>query len=179
MLPPILCEGAYHGSSRSTWQAACRCRWRASVACKRAVFTACFDTLWSCGSRHASDGSSTGLREEECELSESGWGVLRLVRSTRHVGEDWGDNSTDRREDRKHKDRAITATSAGTVLDVPAESVLSVHGAGPYRIGARLQALQEAGLIDWIAPTQPCDVVFTGVTGDWSGVLILGFRGKS
>ena len=68
------------------------------------------------------------------------------------------------------------STSAGTVLDVPAESVLSVHGAGPYRIGARLQALQEAGLIDWVAPTQPCDVVFTGVTGDGAGVLILGFR---
>lgn len=32
-------------------------------------------------------------------------------------------------------------TSAGTVLGVPAGSVLSVRGAGPYRIGARLQAL--------------------------------------
>ena len=40
-------------------------------------------------------------------------------------------------------------TSAGTVMDGPAGSVLSVRGAGPYRIGARLQALQEAGLIDW------------------------------
>jgi hypothetical protein len=65
---------------------------------------------------------------------------------------------------------------AGTVLDGPAGSVLSVRGAGPYRIGARLQALQEAGLIDWVAPPQECDVVFTGVTGEWSGALILGFR---
>jgi hypothetical protein len=67
-------------------------------------------------------------------------------------------------------------TSAGTVMDGAARSVLSVRGAGPYRIGARLQALQEAGLIGWVAPPQECDVVFTGVTGEWSGVLILGFR---
>jgi hypothetical protein len=65
---------------------------------------------------------------------------------------------------------------AGTVLDGPAGSVLSVRGAGPYRIGARLQALQEAGLIGWVAPPQECDVVFTGVTGEWSGALILAFR---
>jgi hypothetical protein len=61
-------------------------------------------------------------------------------------------------------------------MDGPAGSVLSVRGAGPYRIGARLQTLQEAGLIDWVAPPQECDVVFTGVTGEWSGLLILGFR---
>ncbi|WP_323373733.1 hypothetical protein [Plantactinospora alkalitolerans] len=70
----------------------------------------------------------------------------------------------------------VGLTSAGTVMDGPAGSVLSVRGAGPYRIGARLQGLQEAGLIDWVAPPQECDVVFTGVTGDWSGVLILAFR---
>ncbi|GAB3986899.1 hypothetical protein GCM10027615_80230 [Plantactinospora veratri] len=67
-------------------------------------------------------------------------------------------------------------TSAGAVMDGPAGSVLSVRGAGPYRIGARLQALQEAGLIDWVAPPQECDVVLTGVTGEWSGALILAFR---
>lgn len=63
-----------------------------------------------------------------------------------------------------------------TVMDGPAGSVLSVRGAGPYRIGARLQALQEAGLIGWVAPPQECDVVLTGVTGEWSGALILAFR---
>jgi hypothetical protein len=68
------------------------------------------------------------------------------------------------------------STSAGTAMDGPAGSVLSIRGAGPYRIGARLQALQEAGLIDWVAPPQSCDVVFTGVTGAWSGALILAFR---
>jgi hypothetical protein len=65
---------------------------------------------------------------------------------------------------------------AGTIVDGPAESVLSVRGAGPYRIGARLPALQKAGLISWVAPPQKCDVVHTGVTGDWSGKLILAFR---
>jgi hypothetical protein len=69
-----------------------------------------------------------------------------------------------------------SASAAGPVMDGVAGSVLSVHGAGPYRIGARLQALQEAGLIDWVAPQPGCDIVFTGVTGDWAGVLILAFR---
>ncbi len=64
----------------------------------------------------------------------------------------------------------------GTAMDGPAGEVLSVRGAGPYRIGARLQSLQEAGLIDWVAPPQACDVVHTGVTGDWAGALILAFR---
>ena len=65
---------------------------------------------------------------------------------------------------------------AGTTMDAPDGAVLSVRGAGPYRIGARLQTLQEAGLIDWVAPPQACDVVLTGVTGDWAGALILAFR---
>jgi hypothetical protein len=50
------------------------------------------------------------LREEECELPESGWGVLRLTGSTQHVGENWGDDSADMREDRELKHRAKTAT---------------------------------------------------------------------
>jgi len=61
-------------------------------------------------------------------------------------------------------------------MDGVAGSVMSVRGAGPYRIGARLRALQQAGLIAWVAPQPGCDVVFTGVTGDWAGVLILAFR---
>jgi hypothetical protein len=68
------------------------------------------------------------------------------------------------------------AAEVPSIMDGPADSVLSVRGAGPYRIGARLQDLQEAGLIDWVAPPQACDVVYTGVTGDWLGALILGFR---
>jgi hypothetical protein len=67
-----------------------------------------------------------------------------------------------------------SASSPGTLTEDV--SVLSVRGAGPYRIGARLHDLQAAGLIDWIAQQPGCDVVSTGVTGEWSGVLILVFQ---
>jgi hypothetical protein len=72
--------------------------------------------------------------------------------------------------------RAASASPAGALLEIPDDSVLSVRGAGPYRVGARLPALQEAGLIDWVAPQPGCDVVVAGVTGDWAGVLVLAFR---
>ncbi|MFG3554641.1 hypothetical protein ACGGAQ_09635 [Micromonospora sp. NPDC047557] len=53
--------------------------------------------------------------------------------------------------------------------------VLSVGGAGVYRIGASLAALTAAGRIDWTAPG--CGtVVNAGVTGSWAGVLLLAFR---
>jgi integrase len=55
------------------------------------------------------------LRVDECELSEKGWGWLRLTGSTQHVGQDWADDGTVRREDRELKHRAKTATR-----DVPA-----------------------------------------------------------
>jgi hypothetical protein len=67
----------------------------------------------------------------------------------------------------------VDSASAGTVVD---GSVLSVRGAGPYRIGARQQALAAAGLIDWVAQTPGCDVVHAGATGDWAGVILLAFR---
>ncbi|MEU7906477.1 hypothetical protein [Actinoplanes sp. NPDC049118] len=65
-------------------------------------------------------------------------------------------------------------TGAATV--VPDTSVLSVRGAGPYRIGARQQALAAAGLLSWVAPQPGCDVVVAGATGDWAGVILLSFR---
>lgn len=53
--------------------------------------------------------------------------------------------------------------------------VLSVAGAGVYRIGASLAALTANGHIDWTAPT--CGgVVHAGVTGTWAGVLLLAFQ---
>ncbi|MEU6076506.1 hypothetical protein [Micromonospora sp. NPDC047074] len=53
--------------------------------------------------------------------------------------------------------------------------VISVRGAGPFRIGASLARLSAAGLIDWVAPD--CDgVVRTGVTGAWAGKILLAFR---
>ncbi|MFC4017861.1 hypothetical protein ACFOW4_07865 [Micromonospora sp. GCM10011542] len=54
-------------------------------------------------------------------------------------------------------------------------SVLSVGGAGAYRIGTSLAALSAAGRIDWVAPG--CGgVVHAGATGSWAGVILLAFR---
>ncbi|MEU9506292.1 hypothetical protein AB0D32_08410 [Micromonospora sp. NPDC048170] len=53
--------------------------------------------------------------------------------------------------------------------------VISVRGAGPFRIGASLARLSAAGLVDWVAPG--CDgVVHAGVTGAWAGKIIVSFR---
>ncbi|MBQ1073860.1 hypothetical protein KBX06_11920 [Micromonospora sp. C31] len=67
----------------------------------------------------------------------------------------------------------------GTAARVAAERdevrIISVRGAGPFRIGAALARLTAAGLIDWVAPD--CDgTVHTGVTGAWAGKILLTFR---
>ncbi|MFG1779205.1 hypothetical protein ACGFIR_07985 [Micromonospora sp. NPDC049051] len=67
----------------------------------------------------------------------------------------------------------------GTAAQVAAERdevrIISVRGAGPFRIGADLADLTAAGLISWVAPH--CDgTVRTGVTGAWAGKLLLAFR---
>ncbi|MFI7284865.1 hypothetical protein ACIBOV_31880 [Micromonospora chersina] len=53
--------------------------------------------------------------------------------------------------------------------------VLSVRGAGPYRMGARLDRLAAAGLVDWTAPGC-AGVVHAGATGAWAGKIVLAFR---
>ncbi|TYB38573.1 hypothetical protein FXF50_09140 [Micromonospora sp. AP08] len=79
---------------------------------------------------------------------------------------------------------SAAAPAAGTTADrapmggraaVAAVEVLGVHGAGPYRIGARLDRLTAAGLIDWTAPGC-AGVVDAGATGAWAGKIILAFR---
>ncbi|MFG2009382.1 hypothetical protein ACGFNF_09950 [Micromonospora sp. NPDC048868] len=53
--------------------------------------------------------------------------------------------------------------------------LISVRGAGPFRIGADLARLSAAGLIDWMATG--CDgTVHAGVTGAWAGKILLAFR---
>ncbi|MEH0985939.1 hypothetical protein [Micromonospora sp. CPCC 205556] len=53
--------------------------------------------------------------------------------------------------------------------------LLSVRGAGAYRIGADLATLTAAGRISWTAPG--CSgVVHAGATGAWAGVILLAFR---
>ncbi|WKU05196.1 hypothetical protein [Micromonospora sp. HUAS LYJ1] len=64
--------------------------------------------------------------------------------------------------------------------DLPVRStgdtdLLSVRGAGPFRIGASLTRLTAAGLIDWTAVD--CEgVVVAGVTGEWAGKIMVAFR---
>ncbi|MGN9767138.1 hypothetical protein ACTMS2_18485 [Micromonospora sp. SD12] len=53
--------------------------------------------------------------------------------------------------------------------------IISVRGAGPFRIGADLARLSAAGLIDWVAPGC-AGTVHTGVTGAWAGKILLTFR---
>ncbi|MEU5788773.1 hypothetical protein ABZ754_13720 [Micromonospora purpureochromogenes] len=76
--------------------------------------------------------------------------------------------STDRAE-RRRSAQATIIQVAGSV------DLLSVRGAGPFRIGASLTRLSAAGLIDWTA-AGCAGVVHAGVTGDWAGKIILAFR---
>jgi hypothetical protein len=71
-------------------------------------------------------------------------------------------------------DQRIASTSGASSIEDA--SVLSVRGAGPYRIGARLQELTASGLISWTDTLPDCDVVYAGATGDWAGVIIVAFR---
>ncbi|WP_041840917.1 hypothetical protein [Actinoplanes friuliensis] len=65
---------------------------------------------------------------------------------------------------------ATAAAPAGTT------EVLSVQGAGPYRIGASRQSLAAAGLVSWVDERPGCPIVNAGATGDWAGVILLAFR---
>ncbi|MEV6707852.1 hypothetical protein [Micromonospora wenchangensis] len=53
--------------------------------------------------------------------------------------------------------------------------LLSVRGAGPFRIGASLARLTAAGLIDWTA-VDCRGVVTAGVTSEWAGVIMVAFH---
>ncbi|NYF58359.1 hypothetical protein [Micromonospora purpureochromogenes] len=72
------------------------------------------------------------------------------------------------RADRRRPVEATVVRVAGSV------DLLSVRGAGPFRIGASLTRLSAAGLIDWTAGC--AGVVHAGVTGDWAGKILLAFR---
>ena len=99
-----------------------------SIAPKLVAFFAC---MYYAALRPA---EALHLRVEDCELPESGWGMLRLSGSTQYVGEGWGDDSTAIREDRELKHRAKT-----TVRPVPAAPALvralrwhiAAHGHAP------------------------------------------------
>jgi integrase len=57
-------------------------------------------------------GEAVHLRVDECELPETGWGMLRLTGSTQHAGRDWADDREAVLEDRELKHRSKTATRA-------------------------------------------------------------------
>ncbi|MER7460119.1 hypothetical protein [Micromonospora sp. NPDC126480] len=70
---------------------------------------------------------------------------------------------------------AADTVTAGAAVGSDGVEILSVRGAGPFRVGARLSRLSAAGLIDWVV--EPCDgVVHAGVTGEWAGAILLVFR---
>ncbi|WFE66718.1 hypothetical protein [Micromonospora sp. WMMD714] len=77
--------------------------------------------------------------------------------------------------------RADPGVRSGSTVDLrpgrPAlgTDLLSVRGAGPFRIGASLTRLTSAGLIAWTVVG--CDgTVDAGVTGEWAGVILVTFR---
>ncbi|MGC4893587.1 hypothetical protein [Micromonospora sp. DT31] len=78
---------------------------------------------------------------------------------------------------------AAPGTATGRADHVPGtvrtaaehRDILSVRGAGPYRIGIRYDRLAAAGLISWTADS--CTGIrHAGATGVWAGAIILTFR---
>jgi integrase len=102
------------------------------------------------------------LRVEECELPESGWGVLRLTGSTQHAGEGWGDDSTAIQEDRALKHRAKAATRAADP--------------GPGTAVAHRRVRRGAG---WPAVRDPGVRQRPGVEGDLLTRLAAGSQGRA
>ncbi|MFC7277687.1 hypothetical protein ACFQS1_27165 [Paractinoplanes rhizophilus] len=70
---------------------------------------------------------------------------------------------------------AVAAPRAATPA-VAADHVLTVLGAGPYRIGTSLSRLTEAGLIDWVTGPDAAGAQLAGSAGSWSGELMLTFH---
>ncbi|MBQ0905677.1 hypothetical protein [Micromonospora sp. U21] len=74
-----------------------------------------------------------------------------------------------------HRTSLVTSATVGPDGGHSHPRVLSVRGAGAYRIGASLATLTAAGRIDWVAPGC-AGVVHAGATGSWAGVILLAFR---
>jgi hypothetical protein len=72
------------------------------------------------------------------------------------------------------------STTASERLDAPASTmatdVLSVRGAGPFRIGVTQRSLADAGLLTGVVTQPGCPIVRAGATGEWSGKILLAFR---
>jgi hypothetical protein len=70
---------------------------------------------------------------------------------------------------------AVAAPRAATRA-VAADHVITVLGAGPYRMGTSLNRLTAAGLIDWVTGPDAAGAQLAGSAGSWSGELILTFH---
>jgi len=74
----------------------------------------------------------------------------------------------------------VSGNPASAAVDKGAKTqdlIMSVRGAGPYRIGATLQRLTAAGLVVDPAPIPGCDgIIVAGATGVWAGNILLTFR---
>jgi len=73
---------------------------------------------------------------------------------------------------------AVAATRAATpaATAVTADHVITVLGAGPYRMGASLSRLTAAGLIGWVTGPDATGTQSAGSAGSWGGELVLTFR---
>ena len=70
---------------------------------------------------------------------------------------------------------AASAPRAATPA-VAADHVITVLGAGPYRIGTCLSRLSAAGRIDWVTGPDGAGTQLAGSAGSWSGELVLTFH---
>jgi hypothetical protein len=57
-----------------------------------------------------------------------------------------------------------------------ADHVITVLGAGPYRIGTSLNQLSAAGLLGWVTDPDSAGTQSAGSAGTWGGELILTFH---
>jgi len=74
-----------------------------------------FATMYYAGPRPA---EALGLRRDDCELPESGWGVLHLQDTHPTSGKQWTDNGA------THEERGLKQRERGTVRPVPAPPIL-------------------------------------------------------
>jgi hypothetical protein len=72
---------------------------------------------------------------------------------------------------------AAAPRAATPVATAPtADHVITVLGAGPYRMGTKLDRLSAAGLIDWVTGPDAAGTQLAGSAAAWSGELMLTFH---
>ncbi|MET3421096.1 hypothetical protein BJ973_000308 [Actinoplanes tereljensis] len=54
--------------------------------------------------------------------------------------------------------------------------MITVRGAGPFRMGVGLERLSSAGLLSWVTDPDSAGVQLAGSAGAWAGELVLTFH---